>query len=100
MQFLSLNIFLIPGGFNLPVNEERDPTLPGSYHALMDALRDTATLSILERLQKIPKGRFTSRLIEKMHLLGQDLMYFRNVDGSFGDSLTQQTFGYFEFALQ
>ena len=29
-----------------------------------------------------------------MHIVAQDLMYFRNVDGSFGDPLTQQTFGY------
>ena len=45
-------------------------------------------------IYSVPKGQFTSKLIDKMHIVAQDLMYFRNVDGSFGDPLTQQTFGY------
>ena len=64
----------------------------GTYHEMLDMLRDAATYSILERLQNVPKGHYTSYLIEKMHLLAQDLIYFRNVDGSFGEPLTQQTF--------
>lgn len=60
----------------------------------MEVLRDAATLSILERLQNIPKGSLTSSLLtaDKMHLVAQDLMYFRNVDGSFGEPMTQQSF--------
>ena len=64
----------------------------GTFQKLMDRMRDAATLSLLERLQHLPKGQFTSALIDKMHIVAQDLMYFRNVDGSFGDPLAKQTY--------
>ena len=51
-----------------------------------------ATWSVLERLQGYPKGHFTNDLKVEMHQLMQDLMYFRNVDGSFGEAMTQQNF--------
>ena len=81
-------------GFNLPLKlgSAFDSEVL-SFPRLMDRMRDAATLSILERLEAgIPKGRFTDGLIDKMHGLAQDLMYFRNVDGSFGDAMAQQTF--------
>ena len=79
-------------GFNLPLTESGLLTPLGSFHQMLDVLRDAATLSILERLQNVPKGHYTSQRKEKMHLLAQDLIYFRNVDGSFGEPLTRQTF--------
>ena len=83
-------------GFNLPLTESGLLTPLGSFHQMLDVLRDAATLSILERLQNVPKGHYTSSPEEekegKMHLLAQDLIYFRNVDGSFGEPLTRQTF--------
>ena len=81
-------------GFNLPLTESGLLTPLGSFHQMLDVLRDAATLSILERLQNVPKGHYTSseEKERKMHLLAQDLIYFRNVDGSFGEPLTRQTF--------
>ena len=76
----------------MPLSETEWLTPSGTFHQMLDVLRDAATLSILERLQNVPKGHYTSYLTEKMHLLAQDLIYFRNVDGSFGEPLTRQTF--------
>ena len=76
----------------MPLSETEWLTPGGTFHQMLDVLRDAATLSILERLQDVPKGHYTSYLMEKMHLLAQDLIYFRNVDGSFGEPLTRQTF--------
>ena len=63
-----------------------------TFYDLLDSLRDVATWSLLERLQGFPKGQLTNDLQGQMHKLMQDLMYFRNVDGSFGEPMTQQTF--------
>ena len=63
-----------------------------TFYDLLDSLRDMATWSLLERLQGFPKGQLTNDLQGQMHKLMQDLMYFRNVDGSFGEPMTQQTF--------
>jgi len=88
---------ILSDGFNLPLKLDAAAkdrmAATGTFQRLMDTMRDAATLSLLERLQRLPKGQFTSKLIDKMHIVAQDLMYFRNVDGSFGDPLTQQTFG-------
>ena len=77
--------FLFLDGFNLPLKSSLEP--PGTFQAVMDTLREAATLSILERLHNVPQGRYTHEFIDKMHWAVQDLMYFRNVDGSFSDPL-------------
>lgn len=95
MSKVSLTAVLISDGFNLPVVKDDGGDFAATLQGLMEVLRDAATLSILERLQNIPKGSFTSSsLADKMHLVAQDLMYFRNVDGSFGEAMTQQSFRY------
>ena len=90
------------GGFDLPriqpssqnINRKgnKKATTTTTFYDLLDSLRDMATWSVLERLQGYPKGHFTNDLKVEMHQLMQDLMYFRNVDGSFGEAMTQQNF--------
>ena len=80
------------GGFDLPRIQTENWKEKATFYDLLDDLRDMATWSIMERLQDFPQGHFTNDLNDKMHGLMQDLMYFRNVDGSFGEPMTQQTF--------
>ncbi len=67
----------------------------------MDKLRDAAGLSQILRLEAAATSNSqrtaaSNRLkqeehLEILHRLSQDLMYFRNVDGSFGEPLVQQS---------
>lgn len=63
---------------------------PKCLTGLMNNLRDTATMSQMERIHRVPKGTYTSPLMHKLHEATQDLLYFRNVDGSFGEPLVKQ----------
>ena len=98
----SYYISRVSGGFDLPKvllhsemgkkKAKKEEIEKVTFYDLLDSLRDVATWSLLERLQGFPKGQLTNDLQGQMHKLMQDLMYFRNVDGSFGEPMTQQTF--------
>ena len=66
-MILTKNTFLplIADGFNLPLESEAyskewniltTEAGSGTFQKLMDRMRDAATLSLLERLQHLPKG--------------------------------------------
>jgi hypothetical protein len=57
----------------------------------MDILGDSATLALMERLQGGPKGQLTNGIIDQLHRVTQSLLYFRNVDGSFGEPMAKES---------
>ena len=55
---LLLSFYLTADGFNLPLKSDADSEgLAGTFQRLMDTMRSAATLSLLERLQHLPKGK-------------------------------------------
>ena len=56
----SVPFYFIADGFNLPLKLDAAAkdrmAATGTFQRLMDTMRDAATLSLLERLQRLPKG--------------------------------------------
>ena len=63
----SVPFYFIADGFNLPLKLDAAAkdrmAATGTFQRLMDTMRDAATLSLLERLQRLPKGTIYIRTV-------------------------------------
>ena len=69
-------------------NENEDK--PKSLESVMEVLRDATTNVLMKRLKRSQLNQ-EEELVSKLHLAIQDLLYFRNVDGSFGEPLVTES---------